>query len=518
MSVNVGEIMQNWMLGCILLAACGGGTLAFDPDVEDTDISGEDTGEAMDTDNTDEKPLLQESDLLGHLNALQTIANDHDGNRSVGTSGYDASVEYVYTTLLDWGLTPERHPFEVRRYTPRGATLRVPGLMLTEDEDYTLMWYSPGAETQAPVHAVDLMLPPGSSPNSSTSGCESDDFAEFPEGHIALIQRGSCTYEQKAQNASAAGASGVIIFNEGQSGRRDLVGGALSNRHEGSIPVIFTTFELGEQLVDIPAEISLQTDAETVTLMQDNVVATIAGESDTEWVIGAHLDSVPDGPGINDNGTGVAVVLEMARWLSMQDAKDSITVAFWGAEEIGLVGSTAYAQALSEPDVRQIGGYLNLDMVGSPNAGRFVYAGDRAIADDAPGTEALQDALTHYFDSQELSWASTEVGGRSDHAGFVARGIPSGGYFTGAEGTKTNGEAEQWGGTANQSYDACYHRACDTLENVNVSALVEMALATQETVHQLVDGVPESNADRTPWTEIKPNLGTTCGGHHKPVE
>jgi len=509
--------MQKWAIVLSIFTACNGGTLDVDPDTDTPSYPGEDTGDAIDTDEVDEVAPLADR-LTSHLSALQDIANAHEGNRSVGTSGYDASVDYVFNTLTDWGLTPTRVPFEVRSYTPTSATLTVPDLPLTEDEEYTLMWYSPGGEAEASVQPVDLVLPPGSNPNTSTSGCDPEDFDGFPEGRIALIQRGSCTYEQKAQNAAAAGASGVIVFNEGQSGRRGLVGGALSADHEGTIPVIFTTFELGERLVDVTDEINLQTVAETIVLTQDNVVATLDADSDTEWVIGAHLDSVPDGPGINDNGTGVAVVLEMARWLSSREVTDSITFAFWGAEEIGLVGSSAYAQALTESQVRQIGGYLNLDMVGSPNAGRFVYAGDRAIAEDAPGTETIKDALTHYFDSEALSWAPTEVGGRSDHAGFVARGIPSGGYFTGAEGSKTEDEADQWGGTANQSYDACYHRACDTFENVNLSALVEMALATEETLRQLVDGIPESNADQHAWSTLKPNLGTTCGGHDKPIE
>ena len=383
--------MQRWVLGVVVLCACGGGALITETDVRDTDASDVDTGDAGDTDApSNERPW--EERLRPHLDALQSIANAHDGNRAVGTSGYAASVDYVFNTLTAWGLTPERVPFEVRRYTPRSATLTVPGLTLIEDEDYTLMWYSPGAEATAPIQAVDLVLPPGSNPNTSPSGCEAEDFDGFEAGRIALIQRGSCTYEQKAGNAAASGASGVIIFNEGQPGRQDLVGGALSSAHMGTIPVIFTTFALGETLRTISEDIDLETDAETVTLMQDNVVATVRGDRDTEWILGAHLDSVPDGPGINDNGTGVAVVLEMAYWLSQHEVKDSVTVAFWGAEEIGLVGSSAYAERLSEDDINQIGGYLNLDMVGSPNAGRFVYAGDRAVAEDAPGTDRTRSS------------------------------------------------------------------------------------------------------------------------------
>ena len=187
--------MRYWV-SVFTMAACTTGAL-------DVDKTPQDTSPHEDTGPTEEPPLDPiDERLMSHLVALQSIADANDGHRSVGSTGYDASTDYVWNTLTEFGLAPERHPFELSDYRPVGATLEVPGIALEEDEDYTLMWYSPGGDTTAALHPVDLMLPPSSTPNTSTSGCEEADFDGFPAGHIALIQRGSCTYEQKAQRAS----------------------------------------------------------------------------------------------------------------------------------------------------------------------------------------------------------------------------------------------------------------------------------------------------------------------------
>ena len=281
-----------------------------------------------------------------------------------------------------------------------------------------------------------------------------------------------------------------------------MIGGTLSAEHTGTIPVVFTTFAVGEALALTSDSVHLGVDGEVVDLSQDNVTATWEGNTGRQWILGAHLDSVAKGPGINDNGTGVAVILEMARYVTRIQPNDTVTVSFWGAEEIGLVGSAAYVSELDEAELDQIAGYLNLDMVGSPNPGRFLYAGDQAIAEDAPGTEAIATALASWFDDQALHWQPTEVGGRSDHAYFVDRGVPSGGYFTGAEQAMSAAEAEIWGGSAGAAYDPCYHQECDTIDNVNLDALVEMAEATQTTLDLLLTESGESSQSTSrpsPW-------------------
>lgn len=198
-----------------------------------------------------------------------------------------------------------------------------------------------------------------------------------------------------------------------------------------------------------------------------NLVADWPGGDPNHVVMtGAHLDSVTVGPGINDNGTGSAGILEnaLAFAASGVQPKNHIRFGFWGAEELGLLGSKHYMSTLSTAEKDKIELYLNFDMIGSPNPGYFVY-------DDNPAGNGARDDLTGYFTSKGVPWEYIDVQGRSDHAAFRSYGIPTSGTFTGAEGTKTSAQAAKWGGTAGRAYDPCYHSACDTTANVNATAL-----------------------------------------------
>ncbi len=190
---------------------------------------------------------------------------------------------------------------------------------------------------------------------------------------------------------------------------------------------------------------------------------------------GAHLDSVARGPGINDNGSGSAALLEIAEQMAKVKPRNMVRFAWWGAEEAGLVGSTAYVNGLSADELAKITLYLNFDMVGSPNHVFFIYDGDDSDAEGAPagpgGSAEIEKTFERYFNSVSIPFKGTDFSGRSDYGPFIAVGIPSGGLFTGAEGIKTADEVALWGGTAGQQYDPCYHLACDTYANNNNFAL-----------------------------------------------
>ncbi|MFI9009718.1 M28 family metallopeptidase [Actinosynnema sp. NPDC053489] len=193
------------------------------------------------------------------------------------------------------------------------------------------------------------------------------------------------------------------------------------------------------------------------------------GDLDNVVMAGGHLDSVTAGPGINDNGTGSSGLLEVAlavRSSGFQPTKH-LRFAWWGAEELGLVGSTYYVNSLSTTDRSRIDAYLNFDMIGSPNPGYFVYS----ASGQPSGSLALQQTLQNYFTGIGVQTELTSVGGRSDHAAFARAGIPVGGTFTGAEGIKTAAQAQKWGGSSGVAFDRCYHRSCDTSSNVNATAL-----------------------------------------------
>jgi Zn-dependent M28 family amino/carboxypeptidase len=192
-------------------------------------------------------------------------------------------------------------------------------------------------------------------------------------------------------------------------------------------------------------------------------------------MVGAHLDSVPEGPGINDNGSGTAAILETALQMKHFPVKNKVRFAFWAAEEIGLLGSDQYVEGLTAAERDRIKLYLNFDMVASPNYAYKLYDGDDSDAVGSPagppGSAQIEKQLERFFDRRGLGHVGTDFDGRSDYGPFIAVGIPAGGIFTGAEGIKTPEEQALFGGTAGVAYDVCYHQACDTLTNVNATAL-----------------------------------------------
>ncbi len=203
-----------------------------------------------------------------------------------------------------------------------------------------------------------------------------------------------------------------------------------------------------------------------------NVLAERRGNGDGVIMIGAHLDSVAAGPGINDNGSGVAALLVIAAGLAELPAPDrTIRFAFWGAEEGGPFGSAAYVDGLSAEDRDEIVAYVNFDMLASPNAVRFVYD-----EDDAPaGSEELTALFGEALDDTGLVWDPIDVDRRSDHGPFAAASIPIGGLFSGGRELVTEAQATRHGAIAGQPSDPCSDAPCDTIENIDLATLEEMA-------------------------------------------
>ncbi|MEV4802889.1 M28 family metallopeptidase [Nonomuraea sp. NPDC049421] len=411
-----------------------------------------------------------------HLDALQAIATANGGNRAAGTPGYNASRDYVAGKLRKAGYKVTLQPIDyVESWTENAPAVlqRVspdPKAYVAEQDFHTFQPSPPGDVT-AQVQGVDLTLPPTPEP-TSTSGCEEADFAGFVAGNIALIQRGTCPFAQKVRNAGFAGASAVIVFNEGQPGRTDSTPLDLGEWRAG-IPMLYTDFAVGAELAANPGTTArVKVDATLVLGKNDNVIAESRfGDPRDVVMVGAHLDSVPEGPGINDNGSGTAAVLEVAEEMALYPVKHKMRFAFWAAEEIGLLGSDQYVESLSEAQRDRIRVYLNFDMVASPNHAYKLYDGDDSDGVGSPagpaGSAKIERQLADFFKSRKLPTVGTDFDGRSDYGPFIAVGIPAGGIFTGAEGIKTPEEAAMFGGTAGTPYDPCYHQACDTLANVN---------------------------------------------------
>jgi Zn-dependent M28 family amino/carboxypeptidase len=420
-----------------------------------------------------------------HLSALQRIADRNGGNRATGNPGYDASARYVATRLRRAGyavrLQEFAFPYVVDRSPPLLRTTGPADWGFRANRDYETLAYSGAGRVEAEVVAVDLLVP-SPRPNASTSGCEPADFAGFPRGAIALLQRGNCFFRTKVANAVAAGASAVVVFNEGNPGRRELFGATLG-APQASIPALAASFEVGESLRrgertgSTGAVAELRADVVAETRRTRNVIAeSRTGDARNLVVAGAHLDSVLVGPGINDNGSGSAVLLEVAERLATARPRNRLRFVWWAGEELGLLGSRNYVRRLSQRARRDHALYLNLDMVGSPNYVLLVYDGDSSSR--ASGSATIERVLSRYLTTRRIPFAESALGARSDHAPFVTAGIPVGGLFTGADGQKSQAEATKFGGRAGAPYDPCYHRACDTLANVNAAALTRSAEAT----------------------------------------
>jgi Zn-dependent M28 family amino/carboxypeptidase len=218
-----------------------------------------------------------------------------------------------------------------------------------------------------------------------------------------------------------------------------------------------------------------------------NVIADSPnGRKKRTVVVGAHLDSVPAGPGIQDNGSGSAAILEIAVQMANLGIKprNRVRFAWWGAEEAGLLGSEYYVSQLSKRDIKNIALNLNFDMIGSPNYVPFVYDGDGSdTGTSGPnGSKNVERVFLKYFDKMNQPTQPTAFDGRSDYGPFIAVGIPAGGLFTGAEGIKTDEEQAMYGGTAGDQYDPCYHLACDTFDNISLEALDLMSDAAAHSV------------------------------------
>jgi len=423
---------------------------------------------------------------VAHLERLQAIAAENGGNRALGTPGYDASVEYVAGALREAGFTVDTPSFDVRSFAVQNQSLTVDGAPV----EATVMGFSPAtppAGLTAPLHVLAL---------DATSGCEAEDFAGTPAGAIVLAKRGTCPFGAKSQNAKTAGAAGLIVANTEEGPFEGTLGDL-----PDTLPTTGVSSSVGDALAAEPgAAVTLVLATTTEQTTSRNVIAqTTTGDRDRVVMAGAHLDSVPEGPGINDNGTGSAALLDVALALGPAPAAaNAVRFAWWGAEEVGLVGSTRYVEGLAPEDARRIALYLNLDMVGSPNPGYLVYDGDdsdRVGEGPGPaGSATVEQVLLEQLGAVGVQGSGTDFDGRSDYGPFIEAGIPAGGLFTGAEETKTDEQATQWGGRGGAPYDACYHQACDTVANVDRVALdrnIDALAGTLGRFALTLSGVPE---------------------------
>jgi Zn-dependent M28 family amino/carboxypeptidase len=406
--------------------------------------------------------------ILAHLKKLQEIADANGGTRALGSPGYDASVDYVAGVLRDKGFDVQANDFEVRIPFADEPVVTVGNERVkARPLNYTVGTPNGGVSGR--------LVPARTGPKP---GCAESDYDGMDvTGAIVLVDRGACPFGVKQSVAAGRGAVALVVANNEDGG--DIGGGTLGEDTDVKIPVVSISKADGARLRNQPAATTIAMNAGVRVDRTRNVVAqTKTGSTQNVVMAGAHLDSVPEGPGINDNGSGVAAVLETAVQLgSSPNVQNAVRFGLWGAEEEGLLGSAEYVESLDVDALKDIALYLNFDMLGSPNPGYFTYDGDQSAppSNNAPrvpeGSAGIERTLAAYLSGAGKEPRDTDFDGRSDYDGFTKAGIPSGGLFSGAEDKMSDDEAKIWGGEAGVPFDPNYHKNTDTFDHLDHGSL-----------------------------------------------
>ncbi|XP_065827069.1 aminopeptidase-like [Oscarella lobularis] len=444
---------------------------------------------------------VEVKNIMAHLQALNDIANNNTNSpvpsRSV-LNQYNASAEYVISVLKSVGYTPYTQSFQVPVNMEYGGsfsiqTSGIPPYVRTfvQKFDFDVMRYSGNGNAQGSLKAL----------SQDASGCNSADYSGVNLGDIVLIQYNSnCTYYDKAKLASENNASAIIFYwNEQNAGllpsRSRVLGTNLTDFID--LPILSATYGLGRELLNLISTATVVATIETQTSVTIawtyNVFAdTAEGRDDRIVVFGSHLDSVAEGPGINDNGSGSATNLEVAVQVANQKWKpiNKVRFAWWGGEELGLLGSKYYVNTLTEEGKSNHSLNLNFDMLASPNFIRQVYTinGSSFAGSDefVCACYRVQELFEDRFRQKDALYQTGPFGGGSDYVHFMDTNIPAGALATGAGSLKTVEERELFGGFPNAALDTCYHQSCDTVSNIDQTVLGQMADAAAYTLQQVM--------------------------------
>jgi hypothetical protein len=434
-----------------------------------------------------EQPQLWNSittdSVRAHLQRLQDIATNSSGTRAAGTIGYNRSVEYVIGQLEATNF----YDVEVQPFAPQVYRIQASSLRVVQPVPFALV-----QATQFEVVRNSLVGNVTASIAPALAfGCNATDYSSGAVGTVAVVNRqvtgtvGQCDVATVAAAAKAAGAVAVVfVANPLPSLRVTFDGG---NGVQSAIPLVVVSQSMNVTFAAPNVTVEIVTNALYEPIWTMNIIATVksngAGWADNRTiVIGSHLDSVPAGPGINDNGSGSMSNLAVALAAAALNLNYSTRVrhCWWGAEELGLLGSTAYVKSLPKEELDNILLNLNFDMLGSPNGVLYV---DKINPNSTTVPEPVKVASLHIEDLFQMffetvinkPWVPTKIDnpGRSDYAAFLAANIPAGGLATGAEELKTVAQQQVFGGLQGAQLDPCYHQACDTIDNIDWTYLLD---------------------------------------------
>ncbi|MEO3758775.1 M28 family peptidase [Mycobacterium sp. B14F4] len=430
--------------------------------------------------------------MYTHLRKLQEIADADNGTRAEGTPGYDSSIDYVAQFLRDKGFDVFTPEFEVLDRTEGGSpSLRVSGRTFRADQASLLITTPPGG-----LNAQALRP-------QKAAGCRTADYGgRSVKGAIAVVDDTGCSVVDKQNAAVSEGAVGLLIVNtQGTSGSPP---GLFTPGYyqELTLPVGVINPDADAALRRTNAPVRLILDSKPVMKKTRNVVAqTKTGYTGNIVVAGAHLDSAATSPGVNDDGTGVAALLETAAALGAEpQISNAVRFAFWASEENGHAGPTRYVHSLSRDELTDIALYLNFDMLGSPNAGYFTYDGDQSAQPNPEiplrsvpeGSAGIERTLAGHLNAAGVRPADMPLAKATDYYPFLTAGIPIGGLTAGASQQKTEVQARLWGGKAGIPFDPNYRTPRDKIDTVDRKALSVLGPAVAFAVGayaQAVDGV-----------------------------
>ncbi|KAI1440871.1 Zn-dependent exopeptidase [Annulohypoxylon stygium] len=381
--------------------------------------------------------------------------------RVIGSKGHAGTLDYVYSTLESLGdyYTLSKQPFPAvmgKVYESR--------LVIGHDvpESASPMSLTPPTANKEPVYARLVLV--------ANEGCDASDYPSDVAGNIAFVLRGTCPFGTKSELSGKAGAVAAVVYNTDS--------GELSGTLGTPVPEHVATFGLsGKDAAPIVEKLKkgkavdsiAYIDSEVKQIQTTNIIAqTVEGDPDNCVMLGGHSDSVTEGPGINDDGSGSLTLLEVATQLTKFSVNNCVRFAWWAGEEEGLLGSDYYVDVLPLEENLKIRLFMDYDMMGSPNFAYQIYNATNAA--NPTGSEELRELYVDWYTQQGLNFTFIPFDGRSDYDAFIRNGIPGGGIATGAEGIKTEEEEVMFGGKAGEWYDPCYHQLCDDVGNVNSTA------------------------------------------------
>ncbi|RVD86420.1 uncharacterized protein DFL_004695 [Arthrobotrys flagrans] len=409
---------------------------------------------------------IETENLLKRAKDLYTIAKISEldfghPTRVIGSRGHVATVEYVKKVLSSLGgyYTLGEQTFPAVSGYIYESRLVIGDTVIP----HRPMSLTPPTKNKEPVLAKVVA--------AANDGCSESDFGEDVKGAIALIERGNCSFGQKSENAGKAGAVAAVVYNNEPGSLSGTLGTPLDHHiatfgiaREDAKPIL-EQLKAGKE-VDGSAYI----DSEVNVIRTKNVIAqTVLGDPENCVMLGGHSDSVEEGPGINDDGSGSMTLLEVAVQLTKFSVNNCVRFAWWSGEEEGLLGSTWYAQHLTPEENKKIRLFMDYDMLASVNFAYQIYNATDAEG-DPKGSEELRNFYIEGYKGLGVNYTFIPFDGRSDYVGFIEAGIPAGGVATGAEGIKTPEEVERFGGKAGEWYDPCYHQLCDDLTNLDATA------------------------------------------------